>query len=99
MPHYQTINPANAEFIKSFALTSDEEVKAAIDKAHEVFTQDWRRRTVAERCKIMAKAAKLMRERREEFTKIGILEVGKTIGNMHWEVDLSADILDYYAKN
>jgi succinate-semialdehyde dehydrogenase/glutarate-semialdehyde dehydrogenase len=94
---YKTINPANGQLIKSFTTTSDQEVHAALDKTHDVYISDWRHRTVKDRCRIMSKAAALMRERKKELTELGILEMGKTIGAMQAEVDLSANILEYYA--
>ncbi|KIX98151.1 uncharacterized protein Z520_06231 [Fonsecaea multimorphosa CBS 102226] len=100
-PHivYQTINPANGQLIKTFPTTTDEQVFAALDEAHEVYQKDWRRRSVAERCKIMSKAAALMRERQQELAELAVLEMGKTIGGMLGEVAFSAAILDYYAQN
>ena len=40
-----------------------------------------------------------MREKRDEFAKPITLEMGKLIGEAQGEVNLSADILDYYADN
>ncbi|KAF2669530.1 aldehyde dehydrogenase [Microthyrium microscopicum] len=97
--HFKTINPANGELIKSFPSANDEEVHAALDKAHEVYTKDWRHRSVEDRCKIMGKAAELMRQRKQELVELAVLEMGKTIAGMQWEVDLSADILAYYADH
>ncbi|KIW97098.1 uncharacterized protein Z519_02490 [Cladophialophora bantiana CBS 173.52] len=96
---YQTVNPANGQLVKTFPTTTDEQVFAALGRAHEVYQKDWRRRSVAERCQIMGKAAALMRERKQELAEIAVLEMGKTIGGMLGEVEFSAAILDYYAKN
>ena len=40
-----------------------------------------------------------MRANADEFAKPVTLEMGKLIGESHGEVALSADIIDYYAKN
>ncbi|OAL22404.1 hypothetical protein AYO20_11190 [Fonsecaea nubica] len=96
---YQTVNPANGQLIKAFTATTDEQVFAALETAHEVYQKDWRRRSVAERGKIMGKAAALMRERKQELAELAVLEMGKTIGGMLGEVEFSAAILDYYAQN
>ncbi|EXJ72157.1 succinate-semialdehyde dehydrogenase (NADP+) [Cladophialophora psammophila CBS 110553] len=96
---YQTVNPANGQVVKTFPTTTDEQVFAALGRAHEVYQKDWRRRSVGERCQIMAKAAALMRERKQELAEIAVLEMGKTIGGMLGEVEFSAAILNYYAKN
>ncbi len=48
---------------------------------------------------MIARAADIMRERKDEFAHPMTLEMGKLIGQARDEVDLSADILDYYAEN
>ena len=40
-----------------------------------------------------------MRERTDELAQLVTLEMGKLVGESQGEVALSADILDYYAKN
>jgi len=40
-----------------------------------------------------------MRANVEEYAALSTLEMGKPISQSHWEVGLSADILDYYARN
>jgi succinate-semialdehyde dehydrogenase/glutarate-semialdehyde dehydrogenase len=48
---------------------------------------------------VVAKAAALLRARVDEFARPVTLEMGKRIDEARGEVALSADILDYYAKN
>jgi succinate-semialdehyde dehydrogenase/glutarate-semialdehyde dehydrogenase len=48
---------------------------------------------------VVAKAAVLLRARVDEFARPVTLEMGKRIDEARGEVALSADILDYYAKN
>jgi succinate-semialdehyde dehydrogenase/glutarate-semialdehyde dehydrogenase len=40
-----------------------------------------------------------MRQRKDEFAELITLEMGKLVAQAEWEVNLSADILDYYADN
>ncbi len=97
--HYKTINPSNGQLVKSFPDASDSEVFAALDHADKAYTNVWRNTPVAKRCEIMGKAAALMRARKQELSEIAVVEMGKTIGGMEGEVDMSADILEYYAKH
>ena len=48
---------------------------------------------------MVAKAAALLREHVDEFAGPVTLEMGKLIDQARGEVVLSADIIDYYAKN
>lgn len=96
---YRTTNPSNGEVIKEFPLQSDAEIFAALKLADERYHNDWRSRPVAQRSQFVAHAAQLLRERREEYARLITLEMGKVISQAYYEVDLTADILAYYAKN
>ncbi|BCQ30195.1 hypothetical protein NK8_83860 (plasmid) [Caballeronia sp. NK8] len=54
---------------------------------------------MAERARIVARAAKILREKRDEYATLPTLEMGKVTRFSYLEVDLVADILDYYAQN
>lgn len=95
---YQSVNPFNGEAGKTFESLTDVQLDAAIETAANLF-EKWRRTTFAERGAIAAKAASLMRERIDEFARPMTLEMGKLIAEARGEVELSADIIDYYAKN
>ncbi|KAK1241296.1 hypothetical protein MKX08_001270 [Trichoderma sp. CBMAI-0020] len=97
--HYNTTNPATGELVKTFPTCSDEDVFSALARAHDAYTKLWRGTPVAKRCEIMGRAAALMRERKQELSEIAVMEMGKTISAIEVEVDISADILEYYAKN
>ena len=95
---YQSVNPYDGRLLHTFAEQSDAQLEAAIAAAAACF-EVWRATTFAERSAIVSRAAGLMRERREEFAQPVTLEMGKLIAEARGEVDLSADILDYYARN
>src|SRR6202044_4018820 len=61
--------------------------------------ETWRHKTYAERAVIVAKASALMHEKTDELARIMTLEMGKRIGEAKGEVEFSARILAYYAKN
>ncbi|MDX3771345.1 MULTISPECIES: NAD-dependent succinate-semialdehyde dehydrogenase [unclassified Streptomyces] len=94
---FRTINPATGEFVKEFPLQSDDEVFAALDTAARLYREDWKFRPVAERARIVARAAEVLREKRDEYVEYLTLEMGKVTRFGYFEVDLVADILDYYA--
>ena len=95
---YQSVNPFNGKVLKTFAELTASQLETAIKTAAACF-EDWRQTTFAERAVIVTKAAKLLRDRAEEFAKPVTLEMGKLIAEARGEVALSADIIDYYAWN
>lgn len=95
---YATVNPFTGEVVRSFPDATDADVDQALDLAQETFGE-WSERTVAERVTVLHKAAELLRRRRSEYAKILTLDMGKLIGEAEAEVDLSAQILDYYVEN
>ncbi|WP_407578577.1 aldehyde dehydrogenase family protein [Citrobacter koseri] len=96
---FQSINPATGELLKTFPLQTDAEVFSALEKADTLYRDDWRLRSVAERAAIVGKAAKILREKRDEYVTYPTLEMGKVTRFGYMEIDLVADILDYYATN
>jgi succinate-semialdehyde dehydrogenase / glutarate-semialdehyde dehydrogenase len=95
---YQSVNPYDGKTLKTFEELSDEQLESAIETAATCF-ETWRHTTFAERAVVVAKAASIMRARIDEFARPVTLEMGKLIDQARGEVVLSADIIDYYAKN
>jgi succinate-semialdehyde dehydrogenase/glutarate-semialdehyde dehydrogenase len=96
---YQTINPNSEELIKNFPEHTDEQLEKIIAQSELTYKSDWSVKTLAERKTILNKAASILREKRDDFAKPITLEMGKLFREAQGEVDLSADILDYYANN
>lgn len=95
---YATTNPYTGELIKTFPEATDAEVSAAIDNAHQAFLS-WRETPFAARSAVMQKAADILRQRSEEFARLLTLEMGKLVVEARAEVELSAQIFEYYARN
>ncbi|SDD79607.1 aldehyde dehydrogenase family protein [Glycomyces harbinensis] len=96
---FSTINPNTGELLKEFPMQADEEVFAALGTADRRFRGDWRYRPVAERARIVGRAAEILREQRDEYAQYPVLEMGKIARFSYFEVDLVADILAYYAEH
>ncbi|MHB9841688.1 NAD-dependent succinate-semialdehyde dehydrogenase [Paraburkholderia terrae] len=95
---FRTVNPATGELVKEFPLQSDEQVIAALGNADKRYHDDWKHRPVAERAAIVGRAARILREKRDEYATYPTLEMGKITRFSYMEVDLVAGILDYYAQ-
>jgi len=95
---YKTINPYTNEVEKEFPNATDEELEAVLAKAHQLYL-DWRNNSesLEDRKAILHRVADILRERRTEYATIMSHDMGKLIGEAEGEVDLCADICDYYA--
>jgi succinate-semialdehyde dehydrogenase / glutarate-semialdehyde dehydrogenase len=96
---YQSVNPTTGEVLKSFPIMADTEVSTALQIADDRYRNDWRLRPASERAAIVARAAAILREKAEEYAQIMTLEMGKLIDHARYEVNISAEILEYYAKH
>jgi succinate-semialdehyde dehydrogenase/glutarate-semialdehyde dehydrogenase len=95
---YQSVNPYSGKTLKTFDELTDAQLETAIKTAATCF-KTWRQTTFTERARIVAKAATLMRDQADKFAQPVTLEMGKRFAESLGEVALSADIIDYYAKN
>jgi len=95
---YQSLSPFDGKLIKGFDDIDATEYEARLAAAQTCF-ESWRHTTYVHRAGIIAKAAKLLHEQADAFARIMTLEMGKRIGEARAEVEFSARILAYYAKN
>jgi succinate-semialdehyde dehydrogenase/glutarate-semialdehyde dehydrogenase len=94
----QTVNPNTNKKIKSFEEMTEKTVDAKVAKAQSAFA-DWKKSSYKQRAELLHKVATLMRVKKSALAKIITLEMGKLIAQAEGEIDLSADILDYYANH
>ena len=95
---YQSFNPATGQLLKKFEELSEAQLETKLAKANECFAR-WKKTSFAERAKIIGKAGELLHERVEELARTMTLEMGKRIDEARGEVEFSANIMAYYAKN
>ncbi len=95
---YASTNPYTGEVVKTFADATDQDVQAALDASYAAF-QSWRDAPFAERSKVMASAAKILRDNLDDYAALLTLEMGKVFGEAKAEVILSAEIFEYYAEH
>lgn len=95
---YATTNPYTGETVKTFPDATDAEVKSAIDQAHAAFLA-WKDTPFSERAKVMQSAADHLRKDADDYAKLLTIEMGKLFAEAKAEVELSARIFEYYAKN
>ncbi|WP_416046919.1 NAD-dependent succinate-semialdehyde dehydrogenase [Cupriavidus basilensis] len=95
---YATINPYTGETVKTFPDATDAEVTLALEQGDAAFHQ-WKRTSIADRVKVLQKAADLLRANRTEYAKLLTLEMGKLVVEAEGEVELSAAIFEYYVEH
>jgi succinate-semialdehyde dehydrogenase/glutarate-semialdehyde dehydrogenase len=96
---YATLNPATGDLVQEFAEISDGDLLEAVTIADTCYRSHWSRRSIQARAQVVAGAAAHMMANIEEYASLSTLEMGKPITQSHGEVQLSAAILEYYARN
>ncbi len=95
---YETRSPFTGKVTQTFPTMTGAELEAALAAADARFGT-WQHVSFADRAAICRKAASIMRARLDEFARPVTLEMGKLIKQARGEVELSADIIEYYAEH
>jgi len=93
-----SINPTNLQTIKTFSQMSPSEVNEIIHLTNNAF-EGWRETSFSHRSKLMTNAADVLRIKKEEYSRLMTLEMGKPIAQSRAEVDKCAWVCEYYAEN
>ena len=91
------LNPATEEVIGTVAHADRADLDEALEAAAAGF-KTWRAVSAFDRCKIMRKAAAIMRERNDEIAPLLTMEQGKTLGEAKIEAMLAADVIEWFAE-
>ena len=91
------INPSTSVSLGKLGHASKADLDNALAAAVAGFNT-WRRVSAFERCKIMRKAADLLRSRVEQIAGILSLEQGKLLAEAKVEIFSSADVIDWFAE-
>lgn len=95
---YQSINPYTNELLKTYPDATDADLEAALSDAHQLY-KTWRNDDPAFRAPYLKKVADLLQEQKTELATIMTKEMGKLLTEAEGEVDLCANIVDYYADH
>jgi len=94
---FDTINPATGEVICQVQQADEADVEAAVQSARQGF-EVWARTPGAERGRILAEAARILRARNQEIARLEVLDTGKPISEAEAVDVLSgADAVEYFA--
>ena len=92
----ESVNPATEERIAVYQEWSDSELETALAKVHAAWPA-WRDASFAQRADLMRRAARVLRERRDEYARLMATEMGKPVSGGRAEIDKCALGCDYYA--
>jgi aldehyde dehydrogenase (NAD+) len=91
------INPADRnDVIGETEMCTAEEARAAVESAYGAFL-NWKRTPAPQRGKIVAKAARLMEERKEEISRLLTREEGKTLAEARGELTRAINVAEFCA--
>jgi alpha-ketoglutaric semialdehyde dehydrogenase len=91
------INPAHTDdCIGTIKQATREEARRAVEAAHEAF-RGWRTTPAPQRGRIVARAARLMEENKEELSQLLTREEGKTISESRGELQRSINVAEFCA--
>lgn len=96
MTSYAVTDPATGELLEEFPTATDAEVERALARAEAAYGT-WRETALSERCAVAARAAAGFRERAGELAATANREMGKSVRAARGELDLVAEIFDFYA--
>ena len=94
----KSINPANLKVLKTYSPMQISEVNKIINLTNTAF-EEWRETSFSHRSKLMTKAADVLRRKKEDYSKLMTLEMGKPISQSRAEVEKCAWVCEYYAEN
>lgn len=93
---YQTINPYTNETLKTYPNATDADLETALATGHALYKK-WRGEPASTRKATLHKVAALMREHKHALATTVTQEMGKLISESEAEVELCANIADYFA--
>ena len=94
---YENRNPANTEeLIGMFVSSNGEDVNAAIDAAKQAY-RTWRLVPAPKRAEILFRAAELLMQRKEQFSRDMTREMGKVLAETRGDVQEAIDMTYYMA--
>jgi acyl-CoA reductase-like NAD-dependent aldehyde dehydrogenase len=94
----RSVNPATEEPVATYPVHSEREVDEVLDAAIAAFP-GWRATPVDERCALLVRVARLLRQGSEQLAQLVTAEMGKPIAEARAEVDKCAFSCEWFAEH
>jgi len=89
-------NPATEQRVAVYEEWDDGRLEATLAAVHDAW-RAWRETSFAHRADLMRRAARVLRERRDEYARLMAIEMGKPVSGGRAEIDKCALCCEYYA--
>ena len=93
----ETSDPATGRVFASVPAADAEDVDWAVSDSRRALKGEWRAVTPANRARILARAASVIRRDAERLAAIETLDSGKPLGESRGDVETAASYFEYYA--
>lgn len=93
----RSVNPATEEEIASYPVHTERDVDGALDRAL-ARRQGWRTTPIEDRCRLVAAAGDVLRQRRDLLAALITAEMGKPIAEARAEVEKCAFACQWFAE-
>ncbi|GIU84949.1 MAG: succinate-semialdehyde dehydrogenase [Acidimicrobiales bacterium] len=94
----ESVNPATGEVIRTYPEHTEAEVEEILSSVASA-QKEWGRLPVGERAEPMRAAARLLRERADDYARLMAEEMGKPVSQGRAEAEKCAWVCEYYAEN
>jgi succinate-semialdehyde dehydrogenase/glutarate-semialdehyde dehydrogenase len=93
-----TIDPATGSELADYPETSDEQVDAILERAHQA-ALSWREVPVGQRAEALRSLARVLRDRSGELARLATAEMGKPLAQSQAEVEKCAAACEWFADH
>ena len=95
---FETVNPATGQTVGEAARGTRADIDSAVEVAADTFhNTPWADMDGRERGQLLRRVAQVIRHRAEEIVPLEVADAGKTLGDARVEVEIAAQVWDYYA--
>lgn len=96
MEKFKSINPYNNELIEEYATHNSADIEKFITDADTAY-HSWRKTSFEHRASLLRKAAQVLRNNKDKYAKLMVLEMGKPIKEALPEIEKCAWVCEFYA--
>jgi len=93
---FEDVDPGTGQVVAEVARCGAAEIDAAVTAARAA-SSGWRRRPPAERSRLLARTADLIRRDHDELSRIETIDTGKPLAQARVDVTIAARYFDFYA--